>query len=58
MKDLLWLVWSIDVHQTETLHPLVVMADFSFNNTVSDSLRNDLLSFFDWLQAKLGHHIS
>ena len=53
VQDLLRFVCRVDVHQRETLHPLVVMAQGSLNHTVADGLSNNLLSFLLTFQGQL-----
>ena len=53
VQDALRLIGSVDISLRERLNVLLIVVDRCINDTISDSLGNDLLNFFDTLKAEL-----
>lgn len=53
VQNLLRLVRGIKVNELETLHPLVIMVDRRFNDTIPDGLGHNLLGLLNALQPQL-----
>ena len=58
MKDVLRLVGGIHIVLVKGLDELFIVVDCSIDDTITDSLRHDLLSLFYTLQVQLAGNIS
>ena len=58
VKDVLRLVGGIHIVLVKGLDELFIVVDCSIDDTITDSLRNDLLSLFNTLQVQLAGNIS
>ena len=58
VKDVLRLVGGIHIVLVKGLDALFIVVDSSIDDTITDSLRNDLLSLFNTLQVQLASNIS
>ena len=58
VKDVLRLVGGIHIVLVKGLDELFIVVDSSIDDTITDSLRNDLLSLFNTLQVQLAGNIS
>ena len=58
VKDVLRLVGGIHIVLVKGLDELFIVVDCSIDDTITDSLRHDLLSLFNTLQVQLAGNIS
>jgi len=58
VKDVLRLVGGIHIVLVKGLDELFIVVDSSIDDTITDSLRNDLLSLFNTFQVQLAGNIS
>jgi hypothetical protein len=58
MENVLWLVSRVDISLDEGLDELFVVVDGGIDDTVTDGLCHDLLSFLNAFKAQLGGDVS